>query len=84
LASIKEEIKQEGVSLNIMRQGANILVMWTTSDEDDTEKAKQAYLSFTKQGWLATTRTCEHEFQRILRFTPQAGEMLFIPFSEGG
>lgn len=67
-----------------MKQGANILIKWNTSDTGDTEKANQAYVSLTKQGWLATSRHNTPEFQRVLSFTPTAGEILFIPFSEGG
>lgn len=70
--------------MNVIRQGANILIIWNIADEDDVEKAKHAYHSFIQQGWLATVRNSENEFQRILGFTPIAGEMLFIPFSEGG
>jgi hypothetical protein len=70
--------------VNKIEQGANILIIWNVDDEDDVEKAKQTYLSLTRQGWLAAARNSENEFQRILGFTPIAGEMLFIPFSEGG
>ena len=70
--------------MNIIPQGANILVKWNIADKDDAKRAKQTFLSYTRQGWLATTRNSENEFQRILRFSPDVGEMLFIPFSEGG
>lgn len=70
--------------MNVIPQGVNILVKWNIADKDDAKRAKQTFLSFTQQGWLATARNSENEYQRILRFPPDAGEMLFIPFSEGG
>jgi hypothetical protein len=70
--------------MKIIEQGVNILVTWNATDKDDAKRAKQKFLSYTREGWLATARNSENEFQRILRFSPEAGEMLFIPFSEGG
>jgi hypothetical protein len=70
--------------VKIIQQGANILVKWNIADKDDANKAKQTFLCYTRQGWLATTRNSKNEFQRILSFSPDSGEVLFIPFSEGG
>jgi hypothetical protein len=70
--------------VDLTRQGANILLKWNPDNNDDVEKARCAYLSFMKQGWLATMQNALHEYRRVLRFPPHVGELLFVPFSEGG
>jgi hypothetical protein len=68
--------------MNVSKDGAKIILTWRKDDADDVAKARDFFQNLTKQGWLATRRSCG--LQRILHFKSEYEELLFIPLAEGG
>ncbi len=56
--------------------------MWDPRDSEDIETAMEFFLNQTRQGWLAAVYHAE--YQRILEFDSEYGELWFIPLIEGG
>jgi len=68
--------------MNVSKDGAKIILTWRKDDAEDVAKARDFFRNLTKQGWLATKRSCG--LQRILDFKADYEELIFIPFAEGG
>lgn len=68
--------------MNISKDGAKIILLWKKDDADDVAKARDFFRNLTKQGWLATRRSCG--LQRVLDFKSEYEELIFIPLAEGG
>ena len=68
--------------MNISKDGAKIILLWKKDESDDVAKARDFFRNLTKQGWLATRRSCG--LQRVLDFKSEYEELIFIPLAEGG
>ncbi len=68
--------------MNVAKDGVKIVLTWRTDDAEDVAKARAFFTSLVRQGWLATSHNGGR--RRVLDFPPDQGELVFIPFSEGG
>jgi len=68
--------------MQILRVGSRIRITWKTTSPRDVDEAREFFSRQTKQGWLAARRNSE--YRRVLGFSPEHGELWFIPLSEGG
>ena len=68
--------------MKISKQGSKIKIVWDPRDSEDIETAMEFFLNQTRQGWLAAVYHAE--YQRILEFDSEYGELWFIPLIEGG
>jgi hypothetical protein len=69
-------------SVNVAKDGVKIVLTWQKDDVEDGAKARAFFTNLVRQGWLATKRNGGR--QRVLDFEPDHGELVFIPFAEGG
>jgi len=68
--------------MKVSKEGSRIRLTWVCEDGEDVERARELFMKFTRQGWLAARR--DGEYKRVLEFRPDYGELWFIPISEGG
>jgi len=68
--------------MNIRKDGSKIMLTWNIKDPEDVEKARDFFVTLTREGWFATKRNSK--LQRVLEFNPEHRELWLIPLSEGG
>ena len=68
--------------MNVAKNGVTIVLRWRKDDVEDSAKARAFFTNLVRQGWLATKRNGGR--QRVLDFKAEYGELVFIPFAEGG
>ncbi len=77
--------EDEGWTIDVSREGAQITVEWRTDLAEDMEEAKTLFKELAKQGWLAVLVSPDGlGSQRVLEFKPEYGKLRFVPLSEGG
>jgi len=61
-----------------------IMLTWNREDSEETALAKEAFIKYTRRGWLAFKITSDGKKKLIFTFDPSAEKIQMVPIVEGG